>query len=285
MDGRVARRTKKTKSAAQKPPGGRGTARREPALRSGYSLVGELAIDLGRRIVAREFAPGVTLPTEPEIQKSYRVSRTVVREATRLLAAKGLISVRPKTGVRTRPPDEWNMLDSDVMRWHLDGAPDTEFIMALYEVREIFEPQAARLAAERISPDGREKLALAMREMESRPSGSAALIDADLEFHRVILAAAGNPVLRSFGALIEQTMAISFALSWRQTTPGESLEQHRMVCDAVLEGNAVDAAYAMRCLVRAARSDVLAAMTRDREDQGKSAVAGQGRTTRTAGSP
>jgi DNA-binding FadR family transcriptional regulator len=254
------RRSKKTGNTGAKRP--RRRADPPAALRSGSSLVGELSADLGRRIVAREFAPGVPLPTEPEIQKSYRVSRTVVREATRLLAAKGLILVRPKTGMRARPSDEWNMLDSDVMRWHLGGVPDLQFILALYEVREIFEPQAAKFAAERITAADREKLAQAMREMENRPSGSEELIDADLEFHRVILSAAGNPVLRSFGALIEQTLAISFALSWRQTTPGESLEQHRQVCQAVMEGNGIDAAYAMRCLVRAARADVLAAMSK-----------------------
>jgi DNA-binding FadR family transcriptional regulator len=116
------------------------------------SLVGKLAEEIGRGIVSRASEAGASLPTEPEIQKSYGVSRTVVREATRLLAAKGLISVRPKTGVRIRPSGDWNMFDSDVMRWHVDGAPDIGFILSLYEVREIFEPQVAKLAAERIAP-------------------------------------------------------------------------------------------------------------------------------------
>jgi DNA-binding FadR family transcriptional regulator len=231
-----------------------------PLVSSG-SLVGRLAEDIGRGIVSRAGEVGASLPTEPEIQKSYGVSRTVVREATRLLAAKGLISVRPKTGVRIRPVGDWNMFDPDVMRWHVDGAPDLGFILSLYEVREIFEPQAAKLAAERIQPAEREQLARAMEGIATHPRGSHALVDSDLEFHRVILAAAGNPVLRSFGALIEQTMAISFALTWRKTPLKESVEQHRIVCDAIMVGDSADATYAMRNLVRSARGDILAAMS------------------------
>jgi DNA-binding FadR family transcriptional regulator len=98
-----------------------------------------------------------------------------------------------------------------------------------------------------------------MEGIATHPRGSRALVDSDLEFHRVILVAAGNPVLRSFGALIEQTMAISFALTWRKTPLEESVEQHRVVCAAIMEGDAAGAAYAMRNLVRSARGDILAA--------------------------
>jgi len=223
-------------------------------------LVEWLAQQLGARIVQRDFSPGQPLPTEGEIQAAYSVSRTVVREATRLLAAKGLVSVRPKTGVRIRPASDWNMIDPDVMRWHLDGPPDLAFILSLYEIREIFEPQAARLAAERITPEDGERLSRAMAGIATHARGSPELIESDLAFHRLILVSTANPVLRSLGALIEQTMAVSFALSWRQTPQDESVEQHRRVCEAILAGDGEDAAYAMRRLIRSARQDVLAEM-------------------------
>ena len=221
-------------------------------------LVERLARDLGVRIVHRRIGAGEALPTEAEIQVAYSVSRTVVREATRLLAAKGLVSIRPKTGVRVRSAGDWNMIDPDVMRWHLDGAPDQDFIKALYEIREVFEPQAAKFAAERIGDDDRAGLVEALDGIARYPRGSQALIDSDLAFHRIILAATGNPVLRSLGALIEQTMAVSFALSWRQTPQDESVQQHRRVCEAILAGDGEDAAHAMRRLIRSARQDVLA---------------------------
>ena len=114
---------------------------------SGASLTMAVATDLGRKIAGRQIPAETTLPTEPELQEKLGVSRTVVREAIRHLASKGLVSVGPKVGTRVRPPSDWNMLDPEVMEWHLAGPASADFIAALYELRLIFEPEAARLAA------------------------------------------------------------------------------------------------------------------------------------------
>src|SRR3990167_3237929 len=108
---------------------------------------------IGRRIVSGQYRPGDTLQTEPRIQAEFGVSRTAVREAIRLLSAKGLTASRPKIGTRVRPTVDWNMLDPDVLRWQLDQNPSEEFIHALFEMREIIAPAAAERAAERATPE------------------------------------------------------------------------------------------------------------------------------------
>lgn len=219
-----------------------------------------LAFELGRRITSGEWTAGAVLPTEGEIQTSYGVSRTVVREAMRHLSAKGLIAIGPKVGTRIRPNIEWNMLDADVLRWHLTAGVRRDFVEALYEMRIINEPEAARLAAARISAEKLAELAEALERMVVHPRGSSELIAADLDFHRIILEATGNPILRSLGTVIERSLAISFSLGWRQNPQVETVNQHGRVLEAIQRGDGDAAALFMRQLIESACGDVLACL-------------------------
>ena len=225
-------------------------------LDSGPNLTMAMAAQLGRKIVARQLGAGASLPTEAELQSEYGVSRTVVREAIRHLASKGLVSVGPKVGTKVRASSEWNMLDPEVMDWHLHGAASAEFIAALYEMRLIIEPEAARLSAGRISDAQIRLLKAALEGMSENPRGSQDLIAADLAFHRTILEATGNPVLRSFGALIENSLSVSFSLSWRKSETGQTLKLHGQVVDAIIAGDEELAALHMRRLIETAYRDV-----------------------------
>src|SRR5712692_3135820 len=109
------------------------------------SLHGRIVHAIGRRIVRGDLRPGDLLPAEPELG----ASRTVVREATKVLAAKGLVESRPKTGTRVRPRDQWNLLYPDVLAWQQEGAADDDLLRKLTEVRRVIEPAAAELAAAR----------------------------------------------------------------------------------------------------------------------------------------
>src|SRR5205809_5241457 len=111
------------------------------------SLHGRIVHAIGRRILSGDLRPGDLLPAEPDLG----ASRTVVREAVKVLAAKGLVESRPKTGTRVRPRDAWNLLDPDVLAWQREGASPAQFLRKLTEVRRIVEPAAAELAAERAS--------------------------------------------------------------------------------------------------------------------------------------
>src|SRR5438876_7310314 len=118
---------------------------------------------IGRKILHGDLPPGALLPAEPELG----ASRTVVREAVKVLAAKGLVESRPKTGTRVRPRNAWNLLDPDVLAWQHDGAVDAALLRTLTEVRRIIEPAAAELAAARA--DARDIVALerALQQMEA----------------------------------------------------------------------------------------------------------------------
>lgn len=246
----------------------------------------ELAGEIGQRITGGLLSPGANLPTEDQLAKQWSASRTVVREAMRLLAAKGLLTVGPKVGTRVLPSQQWNMLDADVMAWHLMSDERRPFVEALYEMRLINEPAAARLAASRISPADGERLRRALGAMGRHPRGSQELIAADLGFHRIVLETTGNPMLRSLGAMIEKSLSISFSLSWRQNPQEETLRQHARVCDAICAGDEEAAELYMRRLIESAFDDVMAALyNEDRRQTGGGPQAASGRRPQPRATP
>src|ERR687887_1744910 len=111
-------------------------------------LHGAVVHEIGVRILDGELKPGDTLPDNGSLTES-EVSRTVVREAIKVLAAKGLVESRPKTGTRVRRREDWNLLDPDVLAWLQDDDVSEEMLRKLTEVRRIIEPAAAELAAAR----------------------------------------------------------------------------------------------------------------------------------------
>jgi len=224
------------------------------------SLSDMVAAEIGRRIVSGQYPPGETLPTEPRVQEEFGVSRTAVREAIRLLSAKGLTVSRPKIGTRVRPRSEWNMLDPDVLKWQIDQKPSDDFIHSLFEMREIIEPAAAARAAERATEEEVARLATTVDELRARPRASAEQIKADLAFHMTILEASHNPMLRSVGAMIESALVISFSLGWRAVMDDGSILQHRAVYEAIRDRNAEEAYLGMRRLLRNAKGDVFDAL-------------------------
>jgi DNA-binding FadR family transcriptional regulator len=224
---------------------------------------------IGRRIVSGRYKPGDNLPTEPKIQLEFGVSRTAVREAVRVLSAKGLTASRPKVGTRVRPMAEWNMLDSDVLRWQVDQNPSDEFIHALFEMREILEPAACSLAAERATVEELAALGAAMDGIEANPRGSREQIKADVDFHKTILQASRNPMLRSVGAMIQSALTISFTLGWRTVMAEDAVLQHRAVYDAIRLRDRDTAYLAMRKLLRNSKGNVFDAIWVSRQQAEK----------------
>lgn len=220
---------------------------------------------IGRRIVSGQYLPGDTLPTEPRIQAEFGVSRTAVREAIRLLSAKGMTASRPKIGTRVRPQVDWNMLDSEVLRWQLDQTPTEQFIHDLFDMREIIEPAASARAAERASDQQIADLSVAMDGIQLRPRGSDEQIQADIDFHMAILEASRNPMLRSVGAMIQSALSITFQLSWQKAMREDAVIQHRDVFDAIRARNSEEAFLAMRRLLRSSKGDVFDALWASRQ--------------------
>ena len=240
----------------------------------GRNLHERIANTLGERIVAGLHPPGSALPTEIELCANLSVSRSALREAFKLLAAKRLIVSRQKVGTLVRPRGEWNMLDPEVLAWHLRAAPSDGFVTGLFEIRKIIEPSAAALAAERRSPEALARIEAALGEMFRAQVGAGDLTGADLRFHKAILDATGNHFLASFGAVIESSLIASFHWSWHsgRHSPEYSLRRHQEVMEAIHDRNADGAHAAMTQLLRSAMEDVQEGLQRRQRD--KAALAG-----------
>jgi DNA-binding FadR family transcriptional regulator len=241
---------------------------------AGRNLHERIANKLGERIVGGGHPPGRPLPTEIELCASLSVSRSALREAFKLLAAKRLIVSRQKVGTLVRPRTDWNMLDPEVLAWHLRAAPSDAFVTGLFEVRKIIEPSAAALAAERRSDEALARIDDALAAMFRFQGGAGDLTGADLRFHQAILDATGNHFIASFGAVIESSLLASFQLSWDSGhhTPEYSLRQHQGVADAIREKRPSDAYAIMTQLLRSAIEDVRESLIR--RQRGAAAVEG-----------
>jgi DNA-binding FadR family transcriptional regulator len=221
-----------------------------------------LARKLGQEIVGGTYQPGDQLPNEIELGKHLSVSRTALREAYRVLAAKGLITSRPNVGTRVRGRADWNMLDADVLRWHLAAGPDEVFVVDLFELRQIFEPAAAARAARAGSPEAIARIVEAYDEMARSKDGSGDLIGADVRFHQAILAATHNPMLTGLGAMIHTALVGSFTLGWPSaaTMSDVRLSQHKAILDAIRAHDAEHARACSAALLEVSMDDVRRAL-------------------------
>lgn len=222
-------------------------------------LHGQVVEEIGRRILRGEVPPGSSLDLDA-LEASFGVSRTVVREAVKVLEAKGLIEARPKRGTVVRPRAAWNLLDPETVGWAFDGAPDRRLLGAMNELRQGFEPIAARLAAERAQPEHLAAMRAALAAMAvDRGDVDASTAD-DVAFHRAILAAGGNELLIRLGDLFEAGLRgrdrVSFPSGWDTAY----VERHAAVVDAIEAGDADRAEAAMRQLVADAAADTARAL-------------------------
>src|SRR5258708_30558042 len=121
--------------------------------RQRQNLSEQIVRQIGLSIMRNDFKPGDALLCEPELSLQFNVSRTVLREALKMLGAKGLIQSRPKIGTRVRSRAEWNLLDPDVISWQYEIGFDRSFLQAVCEIRLMFEPMTAKYAETRASAE------------------------------------------------------------------------------------------------------------------------------------
>lgn len=197
------------------------------------SLHSHVVRELGKRIVVGDLQPGDVLPREETLAETMDVSRTALREALKVLSAKGLIEARPKIGTRVRPKQAWNQLDADILSWRCASMPTDDFVEKLVEMREIIEPAAAAAAARR-------RTAAQLSEMETAYQQMAATDDsdewaaADLKFHQSMLNATGNELMISLFSVVENALGMFFVLSAKKANNfSYSLPHHLEVLDAI----------------------------------------------------
>ncbi|MFI7063348.1 FadR/GntR family transcriptional regulator [Kribbella sp. NPDC050124] len=217
-------------------------------------LHGQIVEVMAQRILSGQIPEGATINV-PELQADLGVSLTAVREALKVLTAKGLVDARQKRGTFVRPRSDWNLLDADMIRWHFDDDVRPELLEELHEVRGIVEPAAARLAALRAESTHLEALDAALEEMASAKDDLAA-VDADLKFHRALLAATGNELLTKMEVIMETGLADRDRLVHKVKPSDDPLPSHKRVVDAVRSGDPAAAEAAMRELLAKAAEDL-----------------------------
>lgn len=210
------------------------------------NLQGHVLQQLGQWIVKGGVAPGQALPTEPEIAAQFDVSKTVVREAIRGLAAKGMVQARTRLGTRVLPRDEWHILDPDVLTWQLDVTPDQQFLRDFEEFRYAVEPTAARIAAQRATAADRLDIEGALDRMRENIDDADAYFAADLEFHTALLSATHNQLLRGLRDAVRAALTVRHAnVATILHDMHESLPHHERVATAVTSGQSGEAVRAM----------------------------------------
>ncbi|OLT12326.1 GntR family transcriptional regulator [Actinomadura sp. CNU-125] len=225
-------------------------------------LHGQTVQEIARRILTGELEPGDTIDVAA-LGDELDLSLTALREALKVLAAKGLVASRQKRGTFVRPRADWSLLDPDVIRWQFANRDDETFLENLAEVRGIIEPQAARLAARRRTADDLAALDAALRAMADADGDTARAVQADLDFHRALLTATHNELLQRMEVVIEVGLAERDRLVHGVRRHDDPVPSHRAVLDAVHAEAPAEAERAMHDLLAKAARD-LDTLDRDR---------------------
>lgn len=225
-------------------------------------LHGQIVHELGGRIVTGRLAPGEVIDLSV-LEGELGVSRTVLRESLKVLAAKGLVDARQKRGTFVRQRSDWNMLDADIIRWRSSDGSDRTLLDDLAEVRAIIEPAGARFAAQRRTDAdlaALEQALAAMAEASATADGESAsskddVVLADLAFHRALLAATHNELLQRMEMVIEVDLAERDRLVHGAPSVQDPVPSHRRVLDAIRDQQPAGAEQAMHDLLAQARHD------------------------------
>jgi DNA-binding FadR family transcriptional regulator len=213
---------------------------------------------LVRGIASGELAPGSLLPTEPEMSAQFGVSRAVVREALRVLGAKGLIDVRHGSGTRVTEPDRWDPLDPAVLAVLRGRGPSAAVLRDLLEARTIIECEVAALAARRGDAAHAAGLESALATMRGSLDDPLHFVIGDSAFHLTLLRAAHNRVLERMTQPMHELL--SYAQELTDTIPGvlaRALREHEAIADAVIRRDPDAARAAMRTHLAQTQRDVI----------------------------
>jgi DNA-binding FadR family transcriptional regulator len=203
---------------------------------------------LGRQIVTGVFE-NKAFPTEAELSIQHSVSRSVTREAVKMLTAKGLLTARPRQGTSIQPVASWNLFDPDVLRWLLERKFSIELLSQFNQLRAAIEPAAAALAAGSADERGIALIEAGFARMEAAERGDDDVLDADIAFHLAILRASGNPFFAQFRDVVATALRTSIRMTNRIVGRTADLAAHGAVRDAIVARDPVAAQNAMRAII------------------------------------
>ncbi|MGW3016526.1 FadR/GntR family transcriptional regulator [Streptomyces longwoodensis] len=210
---------------------------------SGRGLHGRVLDTLGPAITAGEYPPGSVLRTD-ELAQRFDVSRSVMREAVRVLESMHLVASRRRVGVTVLPSAEWNVYDPQVIRWRLAGADRPRQLRSLTVLRSAVEPVAAGLAARHATAEQCAALTECALGMVATSRGHRLeeYLVHDMAFHRVILTASGNEMFARLGDVVAEVLTgrTQHEVMFPDPDPA-AVTLHVQVAEAVREGDAARA--------------------------------------------
>ncbi len=214
-----------------------------------FNLSQRMTQELGRSIVCGVYNKDGGLPTEADLCEQFGVSRSAVREAVKMLAAKGLISSRPRQGIRVLPEESWNIFDPDLLKWSLESKPSLKVLQEFLQMRIAIEPEAASLAAKYADQDNIDAIEAALDHMRN-PANDEEALEADIAFHVGILYASRNRFyirLRDFTQTALR-VSISHTTTIKDNYEGV-IEDHTKVFNAIKNRNPERAKNSMLLLI------------------------------------
>ena len=214
----------------------------------GRNLTYGMLNSLGRAIVTGRFEQHA-FPTEAQLSQTHGVSRSVTREAVKMLTAKGLLSARPRQGTIVQPAETWNLFDTDVLRWLLERKFSIELLRHFNQLRVAIEPEAAALAARLGGDRDRCGIDAGLARMIAAEQGSDEPLEADIAFHVAILKASTNPFYMQFRDVVTTALRTSIRFTNRIKGRTASIADHQAVRDAIAARDADGARSAMRHLI------------------------------------
>jgi DNA-binding FadR family transcriptional regulator len=207
-------------------------------LKAPENLHAKVTRALALRVIEGERASTpVIFPNEAGLCEQLGVSRSILREAVKVLVDKGMLEVRPRSGTRSRPRGEWNLLDADILAWQSELEPDARFLRDLCEVRLAIEPTAAAFAALRATPEEIAEIrdCLDRREALLKSAKTDQAVDHDLHFQAAVIAASHNRLFQQLNAVIRQPFRT--ALGYTARLPAAvalDVEGCRAIFDAIV---------------------------------------------------
>lgn len=216
--------------------------------RQGRNLTVNVLETLGRAIVTGRY-DNRQFPIEADIAKAHGVSRSVIREAVKMLTAKGLLSARPRQGTIVEPSASWNLFDPDILRWSLERKFSIDLLRQFNQLRVGIEPEAAALAARVHDDASMHAIHSGLDAMRSAEGHGGQALEADIAFHVAILHATGNPFYSQLRSVVETALRVSIHFTNRIKGHSASIEDHGAVADAIAARNPDAARIAMRKII------------------------------------
>ena len=205
-------------------------------------------------VVSGSIPPHAALPPESALSEQFQVSRITVREAVKLLEAKGLVEVRRGVGAVVKDDTHWNLLDSDVLAAAVRNDANLSILDELVGVRIALESNLAGLAAEHATDEDRAAIEEIFHRLEADTSRPEVFIGIDVEFHDRIMAASGNRLARSIVSTVHSQARTSMRYQGHPSVDDvrTTNSEHRIVLDRILARDAAGAAEAMTNHIRSA---------------------------------